>query len=106
MYCHIEGLLYCLQHPFIHPIELGVCTDIGGLTVRKCSKNGSLRDLLCNSKPKLSFLKKYGNPKGHKTLGTELIALYGRQILEALKFLHEKGLPYGKRWSKLLKSQD
>lgn len=85
-----------MQHPFINRVELGVCTDVGGLVVRKCEKNGSLRDFLCNTKPKQSFLKKYGNPKGHKTLDYEQIALYGRQILEGLKFLHEKGLPYGK----------
>lgn len=29
----------------------------------------------------------------------EQIALYGKQILEALKFLHDKGLPYGKQQS-------
>lgn len=59
------------------------------------NKNGSLRDYLCGAKPKLSFLKKYGNPQGHKQLTNEEIGLYGRQILEALKFLHEKGFPYG-----------
>lgn len=74
---------------------LGLCTDIGALVVRTSQKNGSLRDLLCGAKPRQSFLKKYGNPKGHKPLENNLIALYGRQILEALKFLHDKGLPYG-----------
>lgn len=59
-------------------------------------KNGTLRDLLSDAKPRQSFLKKYGNPKGHKTLSPDQIALYGRQILEALKFLRDKGLPYGK----------
>ncbi|ENN81392.1 hypothetical protein YQE_02208, partial [Dendroctonus ponderosae] len=83
------------SHPYIDHIDLCLCTDIGGLVVRDMNKNGSLRDLLCGAKPKLSFLKKYGNPKGHKLLTTDDIALYGRQILEALKFLHEKGFPYG-----------
>lgn len=77
-------------------MELCLCTDIGALIVRTSHKNGSLRDILCGVKPKQSFLKKYGNPKGHKPLETSQIALYGRQILEALKFLHDKGLPYGK----------
>lgn len=63
---------------------------------RLCHREGSLRDLLCGSKPRQSFLKKYGNPKGHKPLTIDHISLYGRQILEALKFLHDKGLPYGK----------
>ncbi|CAH0550760.1 unnamed protein product [Brassicogethes aeneus] len=84
-----------LQHPYIQPIELCLCTDVGGLAIRKSLKGGSVRDALCQSKPQQSFLKKYGNPKGHKPLGVELVKLYGRQILEALKFLHEKGLPYG-----------
>ncbi|KAL1514230.1 hypothetical protein ABEB36_003518 [Hypothenemus hampei] len=84
-----------IKHPYIDHIDLCLCTEIGGLVVRDMNKNGSLRDLLCGSKPKLSFLKKYGNPKGHKQLSIEEIALYGRQILEALKFLHDKGFPYG-----------
>ncbi|GJQ76117.1 hypothetical protein Trydic_g1865 [Trypoxylus dichotomus] len=84
-----------IQHPYIFPIELCLCTDIGALVVRTSHKNGSLRDILCGVKPKQSFLKKYGNPKGHKPLETSQIALYGRQILEVLKFLHDKGLPYG-----------
>ncbi|KAL3285767.1 hypothetical protein HHI36_000292 [Cryptolaemus montrouzieri] len=84
-----------IQHPYINPIEMALCTDVGGLVVRLSQKEGSLRDILCNSKPKQSFLKKYGNPKGHKPLEVKLIALYGRQILEALKFLHDKGIPYG-----------
>lgn len=84
-----------IQHPYIHSIELCLCTEVGGLVVRKANKNGSLRDILCSAKPRQSFLKKYGNPKGHTHLSVEQIALYGKQILEALKFLHDKGLPYG-----------
>ncbi|XP_050295363.1 PX domain-containing protein kinase-like protein [Anthonomus grandis grandis] len=87
--------LHQIKHPYIAKIDFCLCTDTGGLVVRETSKNGSLRDLLCGSKPKLSFLKKYGNPKGHKQLSMEEIATYGRQILEALKFLHDKGFPYG-----------
>lgn len=41
-------------------------------------------------------MKKYGKPKGQKTLTSSQVALYGRQILEALKFLHDKGLYFGK----------
>ena len=48
------------------------------------------------STPKNPFLNKYGNPKGRTTLSLKQIALYGRQILEALSFLHSKGMPYGK----------
>lgn len=84
-----------MQHPYIYPIELSLCTDVGGLVVRTSHKNGSLRDLICGAKSRQSFLKKYGNPKGHKPLESTQISLYGRQILEALKFLHDKGFPYG-----------
>lgn len=84
-----------LEHCYIYPIELGICTEVGGLTVRKNCKNGSLRDIICGAKPKQSFMKKYGNSKCHKPLTESQIALYGRQILEALRFLHDKGLPYG-----------
>ncbi|XP_017769864.1 PREDICTED: PX domain-containing protein kinase-like protein [Nicrophorus vespilloides] len=84
-----------IQHPYIHSLEMCLCTDVGGLVVRSFNKAGSIRDLLCGAKPKLSFMKKYGNPKGHKSFESHKIALYGRQILEALKFLHDKGLPYG-----------
>lgn len=84
-----------IQHPYIHSIELCLCTEVGGLVIRKANKNGSLRDILCSAKPRQSFLKKYGNPKGHTHLSVEQISLYGKQILEALKFLHDKGLPYG-----------
>ncbi|KAJ8975205.1 hypothetical protein NQ317_000203 [Molorchus minor] len=84
-----------LQHPFIHSIELCLSTDIGALVVRTLNKNGTLRDLLCGAKPRQSFLKKYGNPKGHKALTIDNVSHYGRQILEALKFIHDKGLPYG-----------
>ncbi|VEN48946.1 unnamed protein product [Callosobruchus maculatus] len=85
-----------LQHPYIHSTDLSLCTDTGALVARVYNKEGSLRDYLCTAKPKQSFLKKYGNPKiGHRGLSVEQVALYGRQILEALKFLHDKGFPYG-----------
>ncbi|CAH1959468.1 unnamed protein product [Acanthoscelides obtectus] len=85
-----------LQHPYIHSTDLTLCTDTGALVARVYNKEGSLRDYLCTAKPKQSFLKKYGNPKvGHRCLSAEQVALYGRQILEALKFLHDKGFPYG-----------
>lgn len=94
----IHAVFKCImqmQHPFIYPIELCLCTDTGGLVVRTSNSNGSLRDAICGAKPRLSFLKKYGNPKGHKPLNCSQIALYGKQILEALKFLKDKGLFYG-----------
>ncbi|XP_018321403.1 PX domain-containing protein kinase-like protein [Agrilus planipennis] len=87
--------LSLMQHPFVQPIDLCLCTDVGGLVVRPFFKDGSLRDILYDSKPKQPFMKKYGNSKAHNHLDNAQIALYGRQILEAIKFLHDKGLPYG-----------
>lgn len=42
-----------------------------------------------------SYLSKYGNPKTRKPLTDGQIAHYGLQLLQALKFLHDKGLPHG-----------
>lgn len=88
--------LAAMRHPYVTPLELAVCTELGALCVRRVSAvRGSLRDLLCGARPHNSFLKKYGNPKGHRPLPAHQVALYGRQILEALRFMQTKGLPYG-----------
>lgn len=92
---HVEICRF-FQHPYIDSVELCLCNDTGALVSRRCHKDGSLRDFMYGSKPRQTFLKKYGNPKGHKSLTIDQICLYGRQILEALKFLYDKGLPYGK----------
>lgn len=52
--------------------------------------------MLCGSQPSNSFSVKYGNTKGRIALPMHELAIYSRQILEALKFLHSNGLPYGK----------
>nr|XP_058932213.1 PX domain-containing protein kinase-like protein isoform X6 [Kogia breviceps] len=49
----------------------------------------------CLAKPKDPFLRKYCNPKKIQGLELQQIKTYGRQILEVLKFLHDKGFPYG-----------
>lgn len=51
--------------------------------------------MLCNANPLNPFLAKYGSPKGRSPLPLKELAMYGRQILEALRFLHSKGMPYG-----------
>ncbi|XP_022257560.1 PX domain-containing protein kinase-like protein [Limulus polyphemus] len=60
-------LLTALQHPFIYPI----------------------------CKPRNSFLKKYISPKSITPVPQHLIKKFGRQILIALKFLQDKGIPHG-----------
>jgi PX domain-containing protein kinase-like protein len=84
------------QHPYIQGIEFLNCNEVGGFVVRGLNNAGSLRDLLCTSKPKLQFMKKYGNPRQYKPLSPSDMAFFGRQILEVLRFLGEKGLPFGK----------
>lgn len=51
--------------------------------------------MLCGSQPLNSFSVKYGNTKGRIALSIHELGVYSRQILEALKFLHSNGLPYG-----------
>lgn len=87
--------LATLSHPFIMPIEYVCTNDSGALFIRNFYSRGSLKDLLCSSSPKNPFLNKYGNPKGRGPMPIKDIAIYGRQILEALRFLHSKGLPFG-----------
>jgi PX domain-containing protein kinase-like protein len=82
-HANIEGMVH--QH----------VTENGALTIRNFYPNGTLRDVLCNTKPKQPFIKKYGNPKQTKSLTTTEIATYSYQILEALCYLYDKGLRYG-----------
>ncbi|XP_058790504.1 PX domain-containing protein kinase-like protein isoform X2 [Phymastichus coffea] len=84
-----------LKHCYIEPMIHQHVTENGALTIRNFHPDGTLRDILCNTKPKQPFIKKYGNPKQTKSLTVSEISTYAYQILEALSFLHEKGLPYG-----------
>ncbi|KAK0168115.1 hypothetical protein PV327_001948 [Microctonus hyperodae] len=84
-----------LKHAHIERIVHQHVTENGALTIRNFYINGTLRDVLCNTKPKQPFIKKYGNPKQTKSLTSLEIATYAYQILEALGYLAEKGLPYG-----------
>lgn len=73
----------------IHNLEAGV------YVVRKLHTQGSLRDLIYGTDYTKGHLSKYGNPKLRKPLTIGQIAHYGLQLLQALQFLHEKGLPHG-----------
>ncbi|XP_011207308.2 PX domain-containing protein kinase-like protein isoform X1 [Bactrocera dorsalis] len=84
-----------LQHPHIEPIVYAAHNENGCIAVRRFYKQGTLKDILCMATPKNPFLSKYGNPKGRTALTMKQVAIYGRQILEALIFIHSKGYPYG-----------
>lgn len=89
--------LTSVQHPFIMPIEYMASNDSGALAIRNFYAKGSLKDFLYGTSPKNLFMQKYGNPtgRGRGPMAIKEIAIYGRQILEALQFLHSKGLPCG-----------
>ncbi|XP_067271708.1 PX domain-containing protein kinase-like protein isoform X2 [Pseudorasbora parva] len=88
-------LLPTFSHSNIAAVSFATSSESSALVIRVFSEKGTLRDHICKVKPKEPFLKKYCNPK--KIQGLELLQIrtYGRQILEALKFLHDKGFPYG-----------
>lgn len=94
----LPGLLKAIvsiQHPYIYPIEFIACNEVGALIIRRFNKAGTLKDLLCGCAPINPFLTKYGSPKGRSPLPLKDLAHYGRQIIEALRYLHAKGVPHG-----------
>ncbi|XP_072027305.1 PX domain-containing protein kinase-like protein isoform X2 [Amphiura filiformis] len=91
----IMKLLPTIQHPFIYPVTFATANETGGFTIRTFHATGTLRDFICKAKPKHHFLKKYCHPKHTTQFNMMNIKTFGRQILEALKFLQEKGIPYG-----------
>lgn len=95
---NILKMLMTIQHPFIMPMEYVASNDSGAAVIRNFYARGSLKDLLYGTSPKNLFMQKYGNPtaRGRGPMQIKDIAIYGRQILEALQFLHSKGLPCGK----------
>lgn len=71
---------------------------ISSVLLNRFHKHGTLKDVLCMATPKNPFLSKYGNPKGRTALSMKQVATYGKQILEALIFLHSKGYACGKHY--------
>ncbi|XP_069062656.1 PX domain-containing protein kinase-like protein isoform X2 [Pleurodeles waltl] len=92
--CAVKLLPSC-SHPYIYPVTFATASDSSALVIRMFSEKGTLKDLIYKAKPKDPFLKKYCNPKKIQGLELHQIKTFGRHILEVLKFLHEKGFPYG-----------
>ncbi|XP_038222490.1 slowpoke-binding protein isoform X2 [Zerene cesonia] len=87
----IMELFRALHHPYIYPVlDLEMCNG-HALAVLPFNSKGSLKDLLYKSTWSDEYLKKY------TTVGTGLpasqVARFGRQILEGLLFLKDKGFP-------------
>jgi hypothetical protein len=53
--------------------------------------------MICRCKPKAHYLRKYASPKQVVALDMDRIRNFGRQILETLKYMNDKGFPYGKK---------
>ncbi|XP_054906118.1 PX domain-containing protein kinase-like protein isoform X1 [Poeciliopsis prolifica] len=81
--------------PYLSPLLFSSTSESSALLIRPFSERGSLRDQICKVKPRESHLKKYCNPKKSQGLELEQIQLFGRQILESLKLLHDSGLFFG-----------
>ncbi|KAM9859845.1 PX domain-containing protein kinase-like protein isoform 3-T3 [Aulostomus maculatus] len=88
-------LLTSLSSPYLWPLLFSSTSESSALLIRPFSEKGSLRDHICKVKPRENHLKKYSNPKKSQGLELSHIKLYGRQILEGLKLLHDSGLFYG-----------
>ncbi|XP_051933022.1 PX domain-containing protein kinase-like protein isoform X1 [Hippocampus zosterae] len=88
-------LLTSLSSPYVCPLLFSSTSESTALLIRPFSEAGSLRDHICKVKPRENYLKKYGNPKKSQPLELSEIKLYGRQILEGLRLLHDGGLFYG-----------
>ncbi|XP_062842392.1 PX domain-containing protein kinase-like protein [Trichomycterus rosablanca] len=88
-------LLPSLSHRYVCPVTFASTIESSAVVIRTFNEKGTLRDHICKVKPKEPFLKKYCNPKKIQGLEIHQIKTFGRQILEALKFLHDKGFPYG-----------
>lgn len=83
------------QIPIAVNVELLRCNEIGCLVVRRVIEQGSLRDVICGSKLRTPFLKKYICPKQIHAITASELALYSSQILQILAVLHHKGIPFG-----------
>uniref|UniRef100_A0A8D3C6Q7 PX domain containing serine/threonine kinase n=1 Tax=Scophthalmus maximus TaxID=52904 RepID=A0A8D3C6Q7_SCOMX len=88
-------LLTSLSVPYLCPLLFSSTSESSALLIRPFSERGSLRDHICKAKPRESYLRKYCNPKKSQGLELSQIKLYGRQILEGLKLLHDGGVFHG-----------
>ncbi|KPJ09584.1 PX domain-containing protein kinase-like protein [Papilio machaon] len=94
----LQTAFKCLQnmsHPYIDELLGYQNLETGAYVVRKIHENGSVRDILYGTEYAKNYLAKYGNPKVRKPFTTGQLSHYGYQILQALKFLQDKGLPHG-----------
>ncbi|KAK3102227.1 hypothetical protein FSP39_009753, partial [Pinctada imbricata] len=89
----LRDLFNLLQHPYIFPVcAIDFITEQNlVVVVLPVSTKGSLKDFIYKSRFTTSSSDKYRNKS--KGLSVKQIALFGRQILEALIYMEEKGFP-------------
>lgn len=88
--------IFSAQHPYLFPVAFASSSESSAIAIRQCYEAGSLRDSIRRvQKIQTPYLKKYIQPKQTQGCQVYEIKLYGRQILEALKYMHEKNFPYG-----------
>ncbi|XP_049875883.1 slowpoke-binding protein [Pectinophora gossypiella] len=87
----IMKLFRALHHPYIYPVlDLELCNG-HALAVLPFNIRGSLKDLIYKSTWNDEYGRKYGS--GGTGLPAWQVARFGRQMLEGLLFLKEKGFP-------------
>ncbi|XP_023713698.1 slowpoke-binding protein isoform X2 [Cryptotermes secundus] len=91
----ILELFLALQHPYIYPVLDLDFRDVSGQTfvvlVLPFNNKGSLKDLIYKSRWQEDWRQKYGQRSAG--LPVSQVQRLGRQILEALLFLKDRGFP-------------
>lgn len=85
-----------LQHPLFAPLSFAEASETGIAVVRALAVEGCLLDEIKDVGLDCSFLART-HTTGNRPPGLVLsrVSFYSRLILEALKFLHDSGIPYG-----------
>jgi len=65
--------------------------------IRKFYSGLVLRDIISGASPKSPFLKKYCKPHKAERFQLNDIKMISYQIINALKFLHNKGVAHGEK---------
>lgn len=78
----------------IHRCDV-LCDETMVVVSYRFSPEGSLRDRLFGVKPIAPASNKYRQTIAGVPLKEHFVALYGRQVLEALLYLERSGVPYG-----------
>jgi len=89
----LKELFSLLQYPYLLPVmDVDFVFEHNlAMFIHPFRSAGSLKDVIYGSRPQSSWEDKY-QVKG-KSLSVTQIRNYGRQVLEALLYLREKGLP-------------